>query len=260
MKKIVENTGEFIVKYNEKFSEFEDKYPNVSSSIRSVVGIFPVGTLITELAVDNYSRRKQTRINKFIEYFIQNLEKHSSEGKTFENFDNEDFEDIFEGILFRVHRIKSEEKKQYFAKILAETIFLENKNHDFIETFLDLIERLNSKQIEILNHYYKQKIVMEPISFEIKENKKRIKSNNESNFEILKERNKKLQEKAVKIAQDTIDKDFNIDNISLAYHKQDLVSKSLLQDIGMDALGAQPYLYLEITDFGKIFLKYIRGY
>ena len=232
--------------YPDKISSFEDKYPLVASTMRSVLGIFPIGTLITEFSVDSLARKKQTRINSFITYFGEFLEQNNYSGKVFQDFNKDEFEDIFESILIRIHRTRTKSKRKIFAKILSDSLFFEKNNFDFIETFLDLIDKLNAKQLEILDYYSLVHSEKAPI----------LAKHQKTQNKLEKE---KLAKQLQKITQTTIDKKFEIDGISLSYHKQDLVSKSLLQDFGLSTFDATPYIYLEITEFGQEFIKYIKN-
>jgi valyl-tRNA synthetase len=247
--------------YPDKISRFEDKNPLIASTMRSVLGIFPIGTLVTEFCVDSLARKKQTRINNFITYFGEFLETNNSNGKVFQDFNKDEFEDIFEAILLKIHRTRTESKRKIFAKILADSLCFEKNNFDFIETFLDLIDKLNTKQLEILEYYSSENTEKTPILKKITEIQSKIKDKHLGSDKIqkLKLEKEKLEKLLQEITQTTIKKNFEIDKTSLSYHKQDLVSKSLLQDFGLSTFDATPYIYLEITEFGQEFISYIKN-
>tara|TARA_B100000965_G_scaffold402288_1_gene427923 strand:+ start:86 stop:880 length:795 start_codon:yes stop_codon:yes gene_type:complete len=251
-----------------QIENLESRYPAIASSFRVLLSILPfgIGTGITELTLDSYLRKKQSRINDFTVHFIKYLDSKNINDKSFlEEFNKEEFEDIFESIILRVHKTRSNRKRRVFAKILADSIFINDFNHDFLETFLDLIDRLTEKQIEILNWYSNDLHKKEPIKEKWSINKSRIealkKESVENTIEIekLQKLNSDLEKEIQKISKITIDKSFDIDSSTLAFYKQDLVSKSLLKDIGLSTFDATPYVYLELTEFGQKFLNHLKN-
>jgi hypothetical protein len=248
--------------------KFESEFPVIASSFRVLLAILPlgIGTGITEFAIDSHARKKQGRINDFTIHFVKYLDSFNEKNKSLlGNFDKEEFEDIFESILIRVYRTRSTRKRRVFAKILADSIYISDFNHDFLETFLDLIDRLTEKQIEILDWYNKDYLKSEPIRNQWSFQKVKIdtlkKENISDNSELekLEKVNNALEKEIQNIAKITIEHSFNTDPSALAFYKQDLVSKSLLKDVGLSTFDATPYVYLELTEFGIEFLNHLKN-
>src|SRR5690606_21477899 len=94
-----------------------DEKEILNSSIKSIFGAVPfVGSLFDELFFEYNGRIKQKRLNHFIEILADNFTQESD--IKIENIQTEDFNDLFESVLRRVVRTKSEWKLNKFKDIL----------------------------------------------------------------------------------------------------------------------------------------------
>ncbi len=212
------------------------------STLKGLIGAIPyAGTALNEVLFEYRSRLKQNRVNKFIEELSKYFESIDENSIDLKNIKSEQFSDLFESILLRVVNNRSETKLHYFKNILINQI--KNKtNINFDETFLDLITRLNEDQINILNTY--KKVKLNYIST----------NDNLENIDVLQGGTKKV------ISEFRYHSYYNLEPATYLFYVQDLVSKSLLKDIGIGRFtDVDPYEILEITHFGLEFLDFIEN-
>lgn len=89
---------------------------------------------------------------------------------------------------------------------------------EFTDTFLDIIYKLNEKEIEILEYFN-----------QIDDPNKRVKNDM-----------------------------FDINEDKYNFYIQDLISKCLLIDDSINRVGTRPLTIIKITKFGEDFLEYIK--
>lgn len=251
----------------------------LTSITKSILGAIPyAGTGFNEAFFEYRNRIKQERANSFVKELFNYMDSISQNELFIDQVKQEEFGDIFESIIKRVSLTRSAEKRERFKMILAGEI-INPSNSDFIENYLDLIEKLNETQIRILiNH---KKLISEKYDDRLK-TKQSLKKKREKLQDELNE-NKNLQLKGYasnvtrvehmigqtdrKLAEiERIIKDLNrykscdFYNISAGeyiFFVQDLVAKSLLIDAGIGGIGTKPYEVLSITEYAQRFLEYI---
>ncbi len=251
----------------------------IESAAKSVFSNVPfAGTLLNEIFFDYRSRVKQERLNLFLEGFINYLEAGDLMEITENLLLTEDFGDLFESVIRRVTQTSSEERLQMFKNVLAGYITEPQKN-DYQDTFLDIIDRINATQIQILKahnlikedirkllrqrEYYNQELGR--LNSELA-NEKRLMNEGKTHdyYEKTKEimgLNQYMNENKEEIEQDTeIRKPshYEIKEGEYLFLLQDLASKGLLMDVGIGALDTKPFDKMAITDFGKAFLDYVQ--
>ena len=151
--------------------------------------------------------------------FIETLDKRLIEiGIKTENIkDNEDFIDAFELVIKKVIDTKASYKINIFRDILVNQLYMEKQ----IDTgLLDTF----------LNIIYQMSEIEIKILNDIKqltENKSQTKNK------------------------------FNLSDEKYKFYIQNLISKSLLYDDGMNSAGARPFDVVKLTDFGKELLDFI---
>lgn len=210
------------------------------SATRSAIGAIPyIGTLLNEVIFDFRGRIKQERCNRFINELTKYMASIDEKCIDFAFIKSDDFSDLFESIIRRVIYNRSEEKMHRFKKILVKQMMVPSHS-DYTETFLDLVERLNEKQIEILSAY------------------KDAGCNDSSKGNDTKHEHKEktLYDKS-KLDSYRKNEYYNIDEETYKFYVQDLASKALLIDNGMNIVGAGPMELLDITGFGHAFLGFI---
>lgn len=184
-----------------------------------------VGTALNEVFFDLRSRVKQNRLNHFVNELSVYMEEVSEDNINPEYIKSDKFGDIFESIIRHVINTGSEEKLHRFKKILVKEMISES-NSNFIETFLDIISKINDKQIEILNEHRK-----------------------------LLNASERVKNSSISEVRDA--SHYDLSDNEYVFYVQDLISKGLLIDDGMIRLNEKPLNILKITQFGVGLLEFI---
>lgn len=188
------------------------------SVLKTLINSIPgVGSALNEVIFECRSRIKQNRINNFVTELSKYIEEHS-ENIDLEYIKSEEFGDILESIFKEVFRTSAQDKLNRFKMILVNQMNPENYT-EFTETFLDIITKLNEKEIEILDYYNKNK--------------------DEYNAEKH--------------------KIFNIDENLFTFYIQDLISKCLMTYCSVGRYDKPTLSVVEITQFGRGLLSFIKA-
>jgi hypothetical protein len=219
----------------------------------------PAGTFLSAF-IDFQGKIKQKRINQFISG-LQNFFDQSVPGQKF-HFDlmsEEDFTDIFEGVLKRVAQTQSLAKHQRFKNIIINQIQGEIAT-EMTETFLELTLRLHDKQIAILrdlNQLITAIVGSEllglnnTLQVQLKEEERLMQEKQPNHYTEMKEKHDRFFEKRNGSYYQMTDPEY-------AFFIQDLSSKSLVVDSGIGGIGINPFELVEITTFGRKYLQFIR--
>lgn len=187
------------------------------SALKVAIDAIPyVGTALNEAIFECRGRIKQSRINNFVIELGKYIEGNN------ENIDvnyvkSEQFGDILESIFKEVIRTGVQDKIDRFKKILVKQMNPSNYN-EFTDTFLDIVAKINEKEIQILDYY----------------------SENIDEYGIIKHER------------------FNIDENLYKFYIQDLISKCLIIDDSVGRAGAEPLSVVKITQLGRDFLSFIK--
>lgn len=212
------------------------------SLTKGVFGALPyVGTLLNEAVFDNRARIKQERINHFIKELQDYLSREVKQDEVnFNYIKSEEFGDLFESIIVKISQNRSEEKVHRFKRVLVNQMTTPYET-EYIETFLEIVSKINEKQIEILNTYRKAYYG-------------EIKHDNEPADRKI------LNDNPIAGAMDFRHHNYyKLERHIYKFYVQDLVSKSLLLDDSMNRYDTSPYDLLEITEFGIEFLRFIES-
>lgn len=249
------------------------------TTLRGLIGAIPyAGTLLNEVVFEHRSRIKQNRIEKFILSFSDYLNNFSKLDIDVEHMKSEEFSDIFENLILKVSKNRSDEKLDLFKKILKSEINNPFSKPDFVEIYLDLIDNLHEKQIEILKeHHIKattSKLKRKEIraaETEFSEHKQNIKKEKEkaetgkvNQLAVFQRQEGELALNVIK-KQESLEfhnqyrnsKYYDLNNGYFSFFIQDLVSKSLLFDDMIGAIGHENNKIMDLTDFGKDFIDFI---
>lgn len=209
------------------------------SIVKSVMGAVPiVGGLLNEVFFDLWSRIKQERINIFFEELTIYVNSSPQTKFDFKYIKSENFTDLFLSVLKRVLTTSSIEKISRFKIVLFKGL-TNSLNLDNSETFLDLVLKITETEIIILNHYRKIKC-NEIIPNDKILDRGEIDGNHINCVsEFRKSSFFKLSEQAYK------------------QYVQNLYSKGLLIDDGINRFGIKPFEILEISELGLAFLNFI---
>lgn len=214
------------------------------SVVKGLIGAVPyAGTALNEVLFESRGRVKQQRINTFIEQFSSYMSSFNKKDIDFEHIKSEEFGDIFESILKRVVYNRSTEKLHRLKRVLANQM-ISPKQTAFTETFLDLVQRLEEVQIQILNHY------------------KKINNGEIGREKEIKERGTVDggtwgEEEDIKKPIDHEEKYFHLDETRYKFFVQDLISKALLFDDSINRYDSRPFEVLQISQFGIEFLSFL---
>lgn len=250
----------------------------IESTAKAFFGIIPyAGQSLSEIFFDYRSRVKQDRLNKFLVDFRNYLEESGMTEMPNELLKDEDFGDLFESVIRRVIQTNSKEKIQRFKSILGNFIIYHERN-EYSETFLEIADKINETQICILQSHSLIKTDIrsalaekEYLSNQMSELNIRLNTaknrydkggageyhNLTSEILLLSHRLKEVK-KTIQIDASRRDASFyNIDQGEFMFLKQDLYTKGLLLDLGINSIDSKPFEIMGITEFGESFLRFI---
>ena len=240
---------------------------------KSLLGAIPYGgTALNELIFEYSGAIKQKRLNKFVEILAENFTEESE--INIDNIKTEDFYDLFEAVLQRVVRTKSESKLKRFKDILIRQLNNPSKRTELNDHYLDLISNLTEEEISIL--YNHRHFTMEY------ENKIDEMNRHKNNLDSLKNQ---MDKERIQIGESKFKEPFDrltityekckkhIDSLSkyktaeyygleenvFIFYKQRLFSKGLLIDDRMKRIGNLPFSHMGITEFGIEFIDFIKS-
>lgn len=210
------------------------------------------GGYLNEIFFDIRGRIVQDRINNFVNSFIEHLKKL---GITIDEevLTSENFNDMYISIIRYVIETKSQFKLNIFKSILESSLTVSYES-DFKETFLELVNKLDYMEFEILNMF---KDTGRAGSMDIQQgyggciSSLTTKSCKNEIIKRIKKSNPLIS---------TLDAENKYE-----FYICDLISKSLLVDIKSVGntygdLQRKGLTDLYITAFGKEFLRFIRMY
>jgi len=195
------------------------------------------GFLIPILNIN--SQIKQQRVIRFIEMLSEYFGKENINKMFNENLTKEYFLDLFEDVIFHVTRNKIERKLLYFRNILINNIE-QNIQSDFTESFLDILLKINEKQIIILETYRKAK------------NDEIVSDDELFHHGVYGGSISKINSSYRKHNY------YNLGEAEYSNYVQDLISKALLINLADIYNTTIPFELIEISTFGISFLDFIK--
>jgi len=217
---------------------------NISIAIlKDIISKLPiVGSVFNEVIFELRSKIKQERLNTFIEELSKYFSNCTENEIDIEYIKSENFSDIFESVFKHVLVSNNKNKIERLKNILINQIKYKYIP-DHTETFLDLITRIDENAILILN------CIREIDDGMIDINQKLI----DRSVTLLGDDNSNLLKK-----KNYIMKIFNLSEDNYTFYVQDLFSKGLLLDDGINRYGTSSFELMNITKFGRDFLDYIK--
>lgn len=193
---------------------------STESVVRGILGAIPyVGTALNEAIFDFRARLKQERLEKFVEELAGILQTLESDKIDTAYIQSEEFVDFLEDVLIRATKIRAEEKRRKLAAVLAGRL-QHAKSTSFDDRFLDLLLSLTEVQVRILDEH--------------------LRATDES---------KKHRQPSY----------YDLSDSDYYFLVQDLISKALLYDDGMNRLGAtRPFQIVKITALGRAFIQFLK--
>ena len=202
---------------------------STESVIRGLVGAIPcVGTALNEAIFDLRARLKQERLEKFVEKLAGVLKTLDTAKVDTAYIQSEEFVDFLEDVLIRAAKARAEEKLRKLAAVLAGRL-QHAEGTPFDDRFLDLLLSLSDLQVRILAEH-------------LRATKEREKSKKDADDASGKHRQPNC---------------YDLSDSEYHFLVQDLISKALLYDEGMNRWGTRPFQILEITEFGRAFLRFL---
>ena len=202
---------------------------SAESVIRGLVGAIPcVGTALNEAIFDLRARLKQERLERFVAYLIENLQTLEADKIDAAHLQSEEFVDFLEDVLIRAARAKGEEKRRKLAAVLAGRL-QHAEGTSFDDRFLDLLLSLSEAQVRILSEH----------------------------LHATEEREQATQDAVNAGAEFRQPAFYGLRDSEYRFLVQDLISKALLYDGGMNYLGAQVFQFLKITELGRAFVQFL---
>lgn len=260
-----------ILLMSEKEKLLKESGLNILSSLISIPG---VGQTLMEV-IGFRSKLKQDRLNQFTELLENYFSNHA--GIRLENFQTEEFSDLFEAVLKRVVHTKSNEKHKRFRDILINQLETPSKDIDDSEIYLELISGLTEVEIRILDEYKNiftklpiayhdltglsnclnsqsiDEIRDDPSKTPLKDNEyvKELITNLQSKYDLKNEYLRKML-----LVRESVY--FGISEEQFLFYKQRLSSKGLVVEYGVGAIGTEAFKFMTITEFGLKFIDFIK--
>lgn len=247
-------------------------------SLRSLLNLFPVaGPILNDIFFEFRSRVKQDRINHFVCLLEAEFSKMGVNLKTLKTEENLD---LFEGIFKKVAESRSELKRIGFKNIML-TGLRSSEEIEYCEIFSDLLFSIRSKELEILSEhqYYLVKgngvlIERNKLKTELQkaeelilkgsyDNNTAITSNSyvdrptQRTHEILKLELEKVTRLLTEYKINCTAGKFELSTDEYKFFLRNLLSKGLLSDDGVGAIGTGSIEIMSLTKFGSKFLSFI---
>ena len=226
---------------NEQFSK---------SVKKSAIGAIPyVGTLMNEMIFEYKSRLYQDRINHFIEEMADFFNKVNKKNIDMKFIKSDDFIDIFFNVIDYVEKTKFNSKIKIYRDLLGENmLYSENRELDFFSTYLELIFKMSFDEISVLQKHYEMLIIQ-------KELEKDNISNNNKNMND----NELYEEYLDRVKMYRKGNFYSISEKEYLFYLQDLYSKGLLVDDGVNRWDYGQFELMKITEFGASFIEFINN-
>jgi len=236
-----------------------------------------IGPFLTEAIFELRGKLKQKRVNEFVESLAKHLEIAHTLDIEKSPLGTEAFSDIWENVLLKVSRTRSQKKVEIFRSLLMHHI-LTASDPDLLEMYLEIIERINEKQILILSGleqgYGGDFIFLHEKLHDIKSEIKTLQAESEreggnsegierswTNDRIVDERRKEQQKILLEI-QNASDwykpAKYHCEPDEYFFLVQDLSSKGLVVDMG-SKFNADPFTIVEISRMGRNILEFIKS-
>lgn len=234
-----------------------------------------IGPFLTEAIFELRSNLKQKRVNDFVESLAKHLEIAHTLDIEQSPLGTEAFSDIWENVLLKISKTRSQKKVEIFRNLLLNHI-LTDSDPDLLEMYLEIIERINEKQILILNGleqgYGGVFIYLHEKLHDIKSEIKTLQAESEreqgtsegierswTKDRIVDARRKEQQKLLIEIQNASEwykSATYNCEPDEFHFLVQDLCSKGLVVDMG-SKFNADPFTLIEISSMGRNILEFL---
>jgi hypothetical protein len=238
---------------------------------KSLFGIIPyVGTLLDEVVFEHSARIKENRLDNFVTILAEGFTEQTE--VNLENITSEDFIDLFESVIRRVVRTKSESKLHRFKNILVSQLKKPTDEIELTEIYLDLITTLSDDEIIILFHHRYFDLAFEERLTELnqlRDKKKEIdekkrketmiigKSKFEDADNKVKGQISEIEEWLKELKQYWTAEFYSLEENRFMLFKQRLLAQGLLVDNRMNRISGGNFQNMGITEFGLEFVNFI---
>lgn len=237
-----------------------------------------LGVVLSETLMDYWSRVKVERMVLFTEKMKEYFDALSEDEIDVEFLRSEDFAQFFELVLRKVSETKSKRKIEIFRDILIGQLKVKGVG-DFSSIFLNLIQQLTEKQIEIMQGlsiiYYrndKYKASYDELKNQISVKKEIVKSEakdrahgfaNNYDKELndltrLEEEKSSLENHINEVEKMRKHNYYKIPSEEFEFYLRDLIGKGLIYDVGVGTYGSPTLAFVNLTQMGNKFLEFIK--
>jgi hypothetical protein len=138
---------------NQELQINANKADYASALVRGIVGVAPVvGPILAEVITSGIPNQKLDRVITFIKVFEDRI-KYLEEDVLKEKLRSEEFGDLLEDALPQAARALSDERKEYIANLLKNSLTDEGLEHTGKKKLLSLLNELNDPEIILLYYY-----------------------------------------------------------------------------------------------------------
>ncbi len=248
--------------------------------LKGFIGVIPsVGTLLNEVLFDTRARIKQERLNSFIIEFGEFIKNKLEFVGDLNEFDQENFSDVFEEILISVTKTNARHKINIFKKILLKQFDTSEKSSDDTLRYINLTNSITLFQFNILTNFnsLSDKVQMFRVNIVEAENdvaetqmmlQKEIRlgskgfANNSSLYEErIKASQQSIKSKRKAVNENINPSDHNLYNLgqeNFIIEIHDLIGKGLLQDLSLETVYISPLELFKITRLGRKYMEYVQ--
>lgn len=238
----------------------------------------PLGSIMEEMMYGYGSRVRAKRLTNFFEKLKGYLET-KSDTQFIEKLSNEDFYDVFESVIKKASKTRSEYKLNRLRDIVIKQIENPVPDIDKTEIFIELVDQTTEVELKIMMAYQEYYALMGSYNFnlmaadnelsrlaEALKREKILKDTGKANnYNWTSDRfhdmaNRKLKTiKTIDELKKTLDfKAFGIDSSTFVYYKQSLISKGLMYDNGVGKNDYEPLFLLILTELSGEFMEYLK--
>lgn len=132
--------------------DIEEKNDQLSSVIRGVIGLFPAGSIITEVFneyIPNYRRVKYERLQEILAAKLASIDETLLKTGLY----NPRFLDLLQEAAFQSARATTEQRLERIASVLKNSLTDEEANFVTHETILSLLGEINDVEVLLLQYH-----------------------------------------------------------------------------------------------------------
>lgn len=202
--------------------------------LKGIIGAIPyVGPLFNEILFDARSRVMQRRLEQFVGELSQEVAQLKEEKIDHSYLQSDEFSDLLGDVAHKVAKTQDTRKFQYFRNVLLRGL-QGQRTPDFGELYLSLLHEITVDELGVFSEYADA-------------------------FDLLQGSRAKGVGADMKMLDYTGDA---IQGYPIPVYRvilQSLIRKGLLYDNSYGRMNSTPYTFVEATDLGAQFYKWLKG-